>query len=38
MAWGAIAVGVVSTGVTMYNNKQNRDAAEELSEQALMQL
>ena len=35
MAWAAIVVGVVSTGVSMYNAKKNRDAAEELSEEAL---
>ena len=35
MAWAAIAVGVVSAGVSMYNAKKNRDAAEELSEEAL---
>ena len=35
MAWASIAVGVVSAGVSMYNAKKNRDAAEELSEEAL---
>jgi len=34
MAWAAIAVGVVSAGVTMYNNKKNRDAAEEAANKA----
>ena len=34
MAWAAIAVGVVSAGVTMYNNKENRDAAEKAATDA----
>ena len=42
MSWGAIVVGVVSIGATMWSNHKNREAAEELatnasSEQAAQQ-